>query len=144
MFFDHNRAVLIHERRKGTERVVRSRMVATGERIRTTLRDQTVPLITSRCLVCINAGVSIQLRPSSFPRYIVASSRVGAALRALRASWRPPRWPLLRPRRGMLQPPSFNPLVGQGMHTAGGFNCRYAPRRWAPGIVPSHEITSRR
>jgi len=79
-----------------------------GKRIRTTRRDQAVPLITSRCLVCINAGVSIQLRPSSFPRYIVASSRVGAALRALRASWRPPRWPLLRPRRGMLQPPPFN------------------------------------
>lgn len=83
--------------------------VTTGKRIRITRCGRAVPLITSRRLVCINADVSIQLRPSSFPRYVVASSHVGAALRALRASQRPPRWPLLWPRRGMLQPPSFNP-----------------------------------
>lgn len=65
--------------RKRTECVVRLRMVwQLASTFRITRRGQAMLLITSRCLVCINADVSIQ---PSRPAFRVTSSRRPASVR---------------------------------------------------------------
>lgn len=123
-----------HSRNAESERNASSvcERVATGEHIRITRRGQAVPLITSCCLVCINADVSIPPRPSSFPRYVVAlhRSRRQTCVTCVTMSHRSDYPGLFQPQKTVLEL-ALATLVSREMHMPDGFNCRYAsPRRY--------------